>query len=153
MFSMNRIKSILVALAAVVMVSCVNETPVVKYLEVTPNNLAGQWELVEWSGAELDADSYFYIDLVRKERKFTIYQNFDSMSDYPHVVTGEFNIEMDVELGAIIRGIYDYDEGFWAHEYEINNLTESSMEWVATDDPSFVQKFKRIPSIPENLKD
>ena len=75
------------------------------------------------------------------------------MSDYPHVVTGEFNIEMDVELGAIIRGIYDYDEGFWAHEYEVNNLTESSMEWVATDDPSFVQKFKRIPSIPENLKD
>ena len=136
---MNRIKSMIVVFAAALFaVSCDKETPVVEYLDVTPNNISGQWQLVKWNGSDLSEGSYFYMDLVRKETKFTIYQNFDSMSDYPHVVTGEFNIEMDVELGAIIRGIYDYDEGFWAHEYEVNNLTESSMEWVATDDPSFV---------------
>ena len=136
-----------------VVASCTKEKPVVEYLDVTPNSISGSWELVLLNDSELQEGTYLYLDFVRKDRTFAIYQNFDSMSDYPHVVTGEFNIEMDVELGAIIRGIYDYDEGFWAHEYEVNNLTESSMEWVATDDPSFVQKFKRIPSIPENLKD
>ena len=70
----------------------------------------------------------------------------------PHVVTGNFNIETDVEKGAIIRGIYDYDEGYWSHEYEVNELTEDTMTWVATDDPNFVQKFVRVEAIPEHIK-
>ena len=66
-------------------------------------------------------------------------------------MTGIFNIETDLEKGAIIRGIYDYDEGNWSHQYEVNDLTKDSMIWVATDDPSFVQKFVRT-QIPDNLK-
>ena len=79
-------------------------------------------------------------------------QNFDSMADMPHVVTGEFSIETDAELGAVISGMYDYDEGFWAHKYIVRNLTKDSMEWIASDDPSFVQEFVRVSEIPTSIK-
>ena len=149
---MNRIKSMFVMLAvATFAVACGKEEPVVEYLDVTPNNLAGEWKLVEWKGGPLDEGTYFYIDIVRKGRKFTSYQNFDSMADMPHVVTGTYNIEMDVEDGAIIRGMYDYDEGFWSHSYKVDDLTKDSMTWTAEDDPTFIQKFVRT-SIPSELK-
>ena len=149
---MNKIKPmILMLFASLLLLSCGKEEPAVEYLEVTSNNISGEWKLVEWRGSALDDDTYFYIDLRRKDKEFTIYQNFDSIGDMPHKVTGNFNIETDLEKGAIIRGIYDYDEGYWSHEYEVNDLTKDSMIWVATDDPSFVQKFVRT-QIPDNLK-
>lgn len=150
---MNKIKTMIqMLLASLLLMSCGKEEPAVEYLEVTSNNISGEWKLVEWRGSALQEDTYFYIDLVRKDKEFTIYQNFDSMGDMPHKVTGNFNIETDVEKGAIIRGIYDYDEGYWSHEYEVNELTEVSMIWVATDDPLFVQKFVRVDTIPEDIK-
>lgn len=150
---MNRIKSMIVVFAAALLaVSCDKEAPVVEYLDVTPNNISGQWQLVKWNGSDLSEGSYFYMDLVRKETKFTIYQNFDSMADMPHVVTGVFSIETDAELGAVISGMYDYDEGFWAHKYIVRNLTKDSMEWIASDDPSFVQEFVRVSEIPTSIK-
>lgn len=151
---MNIFKSMFVMLAAAVLaVSCgkENNEPVVEYLDVTPNNLAGEWQLVEWKGEALNAETYFYIDMIRKDREYVIYQNFDSMGSMPHVITGNYNIETDLELGAIIRGKYDYDGGFWSHEYEVNDLTKTSMTWVAVDDPTFVQKFVRA-EIPSDLK-
>ena len=150
---MNRIKSIFVMLVmALASVSCTEETPVIEYLDVTPNNLSGKWQLVEWNGTPLAENTYFYIEFVRKDRKYTIWQNFDSMGSLPHKVTGIYNIGTDVELGAILSGMYDYDEGFWAHDYEVNDLTGSAMVWVATDEPAFVQKFIRVESLPEDLK-
>ena len=150
---MKVFKSMSVMFAALVLaVACgKEETPVIEYLDVTPNNLAGEWKLVEWSGAELSAETYFYVEFVRKDREFTIYQNFDSMGNISHMTQGNFNIELDVELGPIIVGQYKYDGGLWSHNYEVNNLTKDSMEWIAVDDSTFVQKFKRC-SIPEELK-
>lgn len=149
---MNKIKSIFAVLAvALVSVACGKEEPVATYLEVTPNNISGEWKLVQWSGEALDADTYFYIDLVRKDRKYTIYQNFDSMGDMPHKITGEFNIELSDFGDPIIRGSYDYSEGFWSHRYMVTRLTETSMVWTAVDDESFVQKFERC-TIPAELK-
>ena len=149
---MNRIKSLIAILfAAFITVSCSKEEQKSPYLEVTANNISGQWQLVEWNGAPLSEDTYFYVEFVRKDSKFTIYQNFDSMGDMPHVVTGEFNIEIDLEAGAIIRGMYDYDGGFWSHKYEIDNLTDNSMIWTAVDDPGFVQKFVRA-DIPDQVR-
>lgn len=149
---MNRIKSLIAILfAAFITVSCSKEEQKSPYLEVTANNISGQWQLVEWNGAPLSDDTYFYVEFVRKDSKFTIYQNFDSMGDMPHVVTGEFNIEIDLEAGAIIRGMYDYDGGFWSHKYEIDDLTDNSMIWTAVDDPGFVQKFVRA-DIPDQVR-
>ena len=149
---MNRLKSILAMFAvAILAIACQKEPsgPQVEYLDVTPNNISGKWQLVEWDGQPLSEGTYFYIEIVRKDRKYTIWQNFDSIQENAHEVTGVYNIETDVELGAIIRGKYDFDGGLWAYDYEVNDLTSNSMTWVAIDNnDSFTQKFVRVSDIP-----
>ena len=151
---MNKIKTLLLAVAMITFVSsCVNDmSPEVEYLDVTSNNIAGTWQLVQWQGAPLTDGTYLYVEFVRKGNKFTIWQNFDSIGQLPHVVTGEYNIDTDQERGAILLGKYDYSEGLWLHDYEVDDLTASSMKWTATDDPTFVQIFERVDKIPAELK-
>lgn len=141
----------LLAAFALLSVSCEkNEMPEPEepQLEVNANNISGKWELAEWNDAELAEGTYVYMNLVRNDRTYTMYQNLDSFSDVPHVVTGSYYIDMDVELGAVIRGNYDHDSGDWAHRYIVKSLTATTMIWVAKDDENFVQKFKRVDSIP-----
>ena len=59
-----------------------------------------------------------------------------------------YALSTDVELGAIIRGIYDHDCGEWSHRYVIKSLTSNTMEWVAVDDASFTQTYIRVENIP-----
>ena len=146
---MKLMRFITVLTASVMMLSCAKkETPTVVYLDVTANNLAGNWEQVEWRGSELVESSYFYMTIVRKDQKFTFYQNVDSMSDMPHVITGRFNLETDPELGSVILGEYDYVGEYWSHRYIVKDLTADSMTWIAVDDPEEVKKFVRVASIP-----
>ena len=142
----------LAIVSAAIAVSCEETEPVNPFKDVTANNIAGTWQLVERCGELLMDGTYVYVDFVRKEKKFTIYQNIDSIKDVPHVITGIFNILQDDLRGEVICGKYDYDGGNWAHDYEVNELTDDSMIWVATDDPSYVQKYVRIDNIPENIK-
>ena len=141
----------LLAAMALVSVSCEKNgipEPEEPQLEVNANNISGKWELVEWNEAELAEGTYVYIDLVRNDRTYTMYQNLDSFADVPHVVTGSYYIETDVELGAVIRGNYDHDSGDWAHRYVVKSLTATTMIWVAKDNENFIQKFSRVDSIP-----
>lgn len=147
---MNRIKNILTIFAtAALMFSC-TEKPVetIEYLDVNANNISGKWELVEWNEAALVSGTYVFLDIIRNDRTYVMYQNLDSFSNVPHKVTGSYSIETDPELGAIIRGNYDHDSGDWAHRYIIKDLTADQMYWIAKDDPDFVQKFVRVESIP-----
>lgn len=143
---------LLVSISVISMVatSCIDKTDVEveEYLDVNANNISGKWELAEWNGSALTAGTYVFMEIVRNDRTFTLYQNLDSFNDVPHVVTGSYFIETDPELGAIIRGSYDHDSGDWAHRYIIRDLTRESMIWVAKDNPEFVQKFVRVESIP-----
>ena len=151
---MNITKTIMAAALAafaMVAVSCgKNETPepVEEQLEVNANNISGKWELVKWNESALAEGTYVYLDLVRNDKTYTIYQNLDSFSDIPHVATGSYFIDTDVELGAVIRGTYDYDSGDWAHRYIVKSLTATRMVWVAKDDQTYIQEFERIESIP-----
>ena len=151
---MKRFKNILAsALAALSFfaVSCDRNDmtePQVEYLDVNANNISGKWELVEWNGNALTAGTYVFMEIVRNDRTFKIYQNLDSFSDVPHVVSGSYYIETDPEFGAIIRGVYDHDSGDWAHRYIIKDLTASEMTWVAKDDPDYIQKYVRVETIP-----
>ncbi|MBR5835830.1 MAG: lipocalin family protein [Bacteroidales bacterium] len=146
-------KMMVVALAAVSLlaVSCnKNEQtePQEPQLEVTAHSISGSWELVKWNESALADGTYVYINFVRNDRTYTMYQNLDSFNNVPHVITGSYYIDTDVELGAVIRGNYDHDSGDWAHRYIVKSLTASTMVWVAKDDETFIQEFKRVDSIP-----
>lgn len=149
---MNIVKTILaVALAAMTMVSCDKKDqsePVEPQLEVNANNISGNWELIKWNESELEDGTYVYINFVRNGKTYTMYQNFDSFSNVPHVVSGSYYIDTDPELGAIIRGNYDHDSGDWAHRYIVKSLTATKMVFVAKDDATFIQEFARISEIP-----
>lgn len=139
-----------ISVISMVAISCIDkpDVEVEEYLDVNANNISGKWELAEWNGSALTDGTYVFMEIVRNDRTFTLYQNLDSFNDVPHVVTGSYFIETDPELGAIIRGSYDHDSGDWAHRYIIRDLTRESMIWVAKDDPEFVQKYVRVESIP-----
>ena len=143
---------ILLSIIAMTAVSCgkiiITEPEEAPQLEVNANNISGQWELVEWNGNRMSEGTYVYLDIVRNDKTYTMYQNMDSFSNVPHVITGSYFLSTDVELGAVIRGSYDHDSGEWAHRYIIESLTANEMLWVATDDLSFTQKFVRVESIP-----
>jgi hypothetical protein len=143
---------ILLSIVAMTAVSCgkiiMTEPDEAPQLEVNANNISGQWELVEWNGNRMSEGTYVYLDIVRNDKTYTMYQNMDSFSNVPHVITGSYFLSTDVELGAVIRGSYDHDSGEWAHRYIIKSLTANEMLWVATDDLSFTQKFVRVDSIP-----
>ena len=146
---MNRIKIFFTVALAVLMTSCTDKTvETVEYLDVNANNLSGKWELVEWNGSPLASGTYVYLDIVRNNRTYTMYQNLDSFTNVPHKVTGSYYIDYDPELGAILRGNYDHDSGDWAHRYIVKELTATEMYWIAKDDRTFIQKYVRVDSIP-----
>ena len=126
----------------------VDDNPQPQQLEVNANNISGQWQLVEWNGDNLAEGTYVYLDIVRNDKTYTMYQNMDSFTNVPHIITGSYYLYTDVELGAIIRGSYDHDSGEWSHRYNIISLTANEMFWVATDDLTFSQKFVRVDAIP-----
>lgn len=117
-------------------------------LEVNANNISGKWQLMQWNESSLNDDTYVYIDIVRNDRTYTMYQNIDSFKDVPHMITGSYYLEVDPAVGAVIRGNYDHDSGDWAHRYIITDLTRTKMVWTAKDDPTFVQIWNRVDSIP-----
>ena len=146
---MNTITKIaVILLSAFAFCSCVEKEEPIVYLDVNAHTISGSWQLVEWGGVSLNETTYMYVDFVRNDRTYTIYQNLDSFANVPHVVTGSFYIETDLELGAVIRGNYDHDSGDWAHRYIVKDLTETEMTWIAKDDETYVQKFVRVESIP-----
>lgn len=118
-------------------------------LEVTPHNIAGSWRLAEWSGGELADGSYVYIDFVRNDRTYTLYQNLDSHQ--LRIITGSYYISTDAEFGAIIRGNYDYGNGDWAHRYIVTDLTANRMVWTAKDNADDVSVYVRA-ELPEGFK-
>lgn len=149
---MNTITKIaVILLSAFAFCSCVEKEEPIVYLDVNAHTISGSWQLAEWSGVTMNENTYMYVNFVRNDRTYTMYHNLDSFSDVPHVATGSFYIETDLELGAVIRGNYDYDSGDWAHRYIVKDLTETEMTWIAKDDETYVQKFVRVDSIPEDV--
>lgn len=144
------LKFALLSLAAAAIWACDDDKEhVAPGLEVTPNNIAGTWMLAQMSGETPPEGSYVYMEFVRKDRTFTIYQNVDSFG--PRKITGEFNIETDPDLGALIYGKYDFGAGFWQHRYIVRDLTKQSMTWIAKDDPSDRAVYVRCDAIPDDI--
>ena len=144
---MRKIFRLMMAAAVAVagLASCAKEeVPAEEFLEVNANNIAGSWELVEVNGQPLDENTWFNIDFVRKDSKFTISTNMDSFPGGSHVATGEFSITKDPVKGSIIRGHYDHSTNEWKSRYIVRDLTRDSMVWIAVNNPDNVQLFKRL---------
>ena len=144
------IKSIAVVLLTLATMACekISQTETKIPLEVNTNNISGKWQLVEWNGETLTEGTYVYLDIIRQDRTYTMYQNMDSFFNVSHVVTGSYVLYTEPTQGAIIRGTYDHDSGDWAHRYIVKALYADEMLWVATDDPTFTQTYIRVESIP-----
>ena len=119
--------------AALVLCSCNNTNEQTEVLvDVTPTNLAGVWMLESFDNGKSLADGDFvYIEFVRSDRSYTLYQSVGSM--YTQTMTGNYFIEIDPAYGAIIRGNYGTDEYNyfdWSHRY-IVTMTADRMRWEA----------------------
>ncbi len=148
---MKRFILLTISLFALGFVACDNEpeVPTEPQLEVTANNIAGEWQLAEWKGAPLAEGSYVYLSFDRRERTFVIYQNLDSFST--RTLTGSFYIETDPERGAVIRGSYDYDRGDWANRYYVISLTANEMVWASSNNVVDQSVYVRA-EIPAQIK-
>ena len=137
--------------AALVLCSCNNTNEQTEVLvDVTPTNLAGVWMLESFDNGKSLADGDFvYIEFVRSDRSYTLYQSVGSM--YTQTMTGNYFIEIDPAYGAIIRGNYGTDEYNyfdWSHRY-IVTMTADRMRWEAKDDKQNVSVYVRVESLPE----
>ena len=116
-------------------------------LEVTPNNISGVWKLADVNGAVLPEGVYCYIEFVRRDRTFTMYQKFDSM--YPRRLTGSFEITKDDYKGYILSGKYDYGVGAWNNSYIVTSLFEESM--LLSVEGGDVCKYVRCNEVPTEI--
>lgn len=148
----NFFKLMLLSLLLLPLQGCSNDDeamiPTVLPVEVTPNNISGIWKLKSWSGSS--QTPVVYLELIRRDRKFKIYQHYDSM--YPRLITGTFTLESDYYKGTIISGKYDYDSGFWNNDY-IVTLYSNSMVLTVDGNSSEVQVYTRVSEIPAEIKD
>lgn len=146
----NWFKMLAVALGALAMVGC--EPDLYQgdtKLDVTPNNISGEWKLVSFAdGVQPAEGSYVYLDIRRKDREFVEYQNINNALGVAK--TGRYNIYLDVEHGAIIRGEYDNSEGDWNNRYKVT-LYDDTMIWTALNDATDISVYERC-SIPEEIK-
>lgn len=143
---MNRLFNRFFALAAVFAafsaVSCDEvENDPIEYLEVTANNIQGDWELFLLNGEQLMGGTYFHISFDRAEKTYEYKTNLTSVPTSFATRKGTYAIYTDVELGAYIRGIDDVQQD-WNDRYVITELTKDSMKWTGVSDPSFVRVFR-----------
>ena len=147
-------KYITLLFAALALCSCNRPSPeaVDPLIDVTPTTLAGLWMLESYdNGKTLAEGTFVYIDFVRSDCSYTIYQNVGSM--YTQTMRGNYFIEIDSELGAVIRGNYGTDEYNyfdWSHRY-IVQMRSNTMRWVAKDDPENVSVYIRVDTLPEGI--
>ena len=120
-------------------------------LEVTPNNISGVWKLADVNGVALPDGVYCYMQFVRRDRTFTMYQKFDSM--YPRRLTGSFEITKDEYKGYILSGKYDYGTGDWNNSYIVTNLFEESMVLTADAENGDVCRYVRCNDVPADIVD
>ena len=126
-----------------------NYTP--STLEVIPNNISGYWILAEYNGMEIPEGVFCYVQYIRKDKKFVMYQNFDSM--FPRRITGTFSIGKDKYGKPLLGGKYDYGMGEWNNEYYVVELLENSMVLKADSDDAAVSKYVRCGGIPSEILD
>lgn len=116
-------------------------------MAVTYYTIDGVWMLEEWNGAALSEGTLLYVALDRKEHRFEMWDNINSM--YPTMRSGGFLLKVDDLDRNIISGWYDYGVGDWSNEYIVELGAEGDrMVWRAVsgnEEMSFVE----VEELPE----
>lgn len=147
---MKRFLKTMALMLVLVLASCTrDEETAPQQLEVTPNNISGIWTLSEVNGESLPDGLYCYIQFVRRDRSYTMYQKFDSM--YPRRLTGSYEITKDEYKGYILSGKYDYGVGGWNNSYIVTSLFEDSMLLSVDAENGDVCKYVRCNEIPSDI--
>lgn len=148
---LNRIFIILAASTVLMALSCSKVNPVDEtepQLEVNASNLHGSWTLTSINTASLPQGAYFHINFDRSGDKFQIWNAMNSIPSSYDYSEGTFKLYSDdPELGIYIRGIDSVGEE-WSDLYVIKQLTAKSMVWIGVNDPTFIQEFTRIDTVP-----
>ena len=140
----NRFVALVAAIVAFSAVSCDKvENDRIEYLEVTANNIQGDWELYLLGGEPLKGDTYFHISFDRAEKTYEYKTNLTSVPTSFATQKGTYAIYTDVELGAYIRGI-DFVQREWTDRYVITELAKDTMKWTGVKNPSDIRVFKRL---------
>lgn len=149
---MKRITAIFTVIASMALLfstSCTKPDLEVKveYLEVNSSNLHGNWKLQSVNGEMEKEPVFFYINFDRSGNKFQIWENHTAIpSTYNHS-EGTFALYTEPETGTYIRGVDSVKEE-WSDTYVIKELTRNQMVWVGMKDPTFIQVFNRIDTMP-----
>ena len=146
---MKRFLKTMALMLVLVLASCTRDEETVPQLDVTPNNISGVWKLAERNGKALPEEVYCYIEFVRRDRTYTMYQNFDSM--YPRRLTGSYDITKDDYKGYILSGKYDYGTGDWNNSYIVTELYEGTMLLTADAQSGEVCKYVRCNEVPADI--
>lgn len=150
---MKKILKLMVVASLIMAVwSCndTNDDPIEEQqIEVTTNNISGSWKLSTWNYQPLPEGNFVYIDFVRADGTYTMYQNIDSFGT--RTITGRFFLYVDEELGAaVLRGNYDHGSGDWNHRYIVQSLTATTMRLVAKDNSEDICVYERC-DIPAEI--
>lgn len=97
---------------------------------VTYYTIDGVWQLTKWNGVALTEGTLLYIDLDRKDHRFEMWDNLNSM--YPTMRSGSFLLSKDDMQRDVISGWYDYGVGDWDRNYFVElNVDGDTMVWSA----------------------
>lgn len=146
----NRLLATLLIATATLIAGCEKPAPLPtdKPLAVTYAALDGCWQLTMWQGTPMAEDTYLYIEFDRTQRRYTMWDNIDSM--YATDTTGTFTITEEEDGTYTLSGTYDYGLGDWSCDYrvELTNKGES-MRWVSLSGSHQVMDFVRVDELPE----
>ena len=122
--------------------------PTEEKIAVTYAALDGCWQLSMWQGAPMAEDTYLYIELDRREHRYTMWDNIDSM--YATDTTGTFAITEEEDGTYTLSGTYDYGVGDWSSDYRVTLSNEGErMQWISRSGSFQTMDFVRIEAIPE----
>ena len=122
--------------------------PTEEKIAVTYAALDGCWQLSMWQGAPMAEDTYLYIEFDRREHRYTIWDNIDSM--YATDTTGTFAITEEEDGTYTLSGTYDYGVGDWSSDYHVTLSNEGErMQWISRSGSFQAMDFVRIEAIPE----
>ncbi len=145
---LNRLIATLIVVATIAGCEKPAPLPTQEKIAVTYAALDGCWQLSMWQGAPIAEDTYLYIEFDRKEHRYTMWDNIDSM--YATDTTGTFALTEE-EVGTYtLSGTYDYGVGDWSCDYRVELTNEGNdMRWVSLSGSHQVMNFVRVAEIPE----